>query len=130
MAEKRYGVICRLPGTKKIVLVSRPDGKEWIHPKGRRIPGMSGRDSARREAYEEAGLRGRVHSKHKTVVICRRGGKKIHLTLYQMRVTKVLKRWPEMRKRDRIVISAAAAANLLQCPGMRKGLRDLVGKKG
>lgn len=131
MPEKRYGAICQLPGEgkKRIVLVSRPDGKEWIHPKGRRIPGMSGRASARREAYEEAGLRGRIQPDRKTVVICRQGGKKVLLTLYDLHVTKMLKRWPEKRKRDRIVISSAKAAEMLKCPGMRKGLRKLIGKK-
>lgn len=131
MAEKRYGVLCQLPGKgkKRIVLVSRQGSKEWIHPKGRRIPGMSGRGSARREAYEEGGLRGRIHSGQKTVVKCRQGGKKVLLTLYTMRVEKMLKRWPESRKRDRIVVSTAKAARLLRCPGMREGLRALIKKK-
>ena len=130
VAEKRYGVLCLLPekGRDKVVLVSRPGSKEWIHPKGRRIPGMSGRGSARREAYEEGGIRGRIHPGQKTVVTCRQGGRKVLLTLYAMRVEKMLKRWPERRKRDRIVVSSAKAAQLLRCPGMRKGLRALIKK--
>lgn len=110
-------------------MVSRQGSKEWIHPKGRRIPGMSGRGSARREAYEEGGLLGRIDPADKTVVKCRQGGKKVVLTLYAMRVEKMLKRWPERRKRDRIVVSAAKAARLLRCPGMRRGLRSLLKKK-
>lgn len=131
MVEKRYGVLCQLPGKgrDRIVLVSKPGRKEWIHPKGRRIPGMSGRGSARREAYEEGGMRGRINADRKTVVECRQGGKKILLTLYVMRVEKMLKRWPESRKRDRIVVSAAKAARLLRCPGMRDGLRSLLDQK-
>ncbi len=45
-----------------------------------------------------------------------------------MRVEKMLKRWPERRKRNRIVVSSAKAAQLLRCPGMRKGLRALIKK--
>ena len=89
---------------------------------------MSGRGSARREAYEEGGIRGRIHSGQKAVVTCRQGGRKVLLTLYAMRVEKMLKRWPERRKRNRIVVSSAKAAQLLRCPGMRKGLRALIKK--
>lgn len=131
MVEKRYGVLCQLTekGKPRIVLVSRGNRKEWIHPKGRRIPGMSGSASARREAYEEGGLLGRIYPRRKTVVQCREGGRTIRLTLYAMRVDKMLKRWPEKRKRDRIVVSPDKAARLLRCPGMREALRQMAGRK-
>lgn len=132
MTEKRYGVLCRLPGKGKdqIVLITRQSRKDWIHPKGRRIPGMSGPQSARREAYEEGGLRGRVFARRKVVVICGHGAKRILLTLYDMRVDKLLKRWPESRQRERIVVSVSKAGRLLSCAGMRRGMHLLQRQRG
>lgn len=127
MTEKRYGVICYVPGKKKgdIVLVTRRSRKEWIVPKGRRIAGKSGPASALREAYEEGGLKGRVFRHKKASVTCMQGNKKVHLTLYSMRADKLLKRWPEERERKRVVVSRARAKKLVSCSGMRRGLRDL-----
>lgn len=127
MTEKRYGVICYLPGKEKddIVLVTRKSRKEWIFPKGRRITGKSGPESALREAYEEGGVKGRLVARKKASGTCMQGSKKVRLTLYCMRVDKLLKRWPEWRDRKRIVVSREKAEKLVSSSGMRRGLRDL-----
>lgn len=127
MTEKRYGVVCYLPVKKKgdIVLVTRRSRKEWIFPKGRRIAGKTGPESALREAYEEGGLKGRVVARKKASVMCKQGNRKVRLTLYCMRVDKLLRRWPEWRDRKRVVVSRGKAEKLVSCSGMRRGLRDL-----
>jgi 8-oxo-dGTP pyrophosphatase MutT (NUDIX family) len=127
VTEKRYGVICYLPGKKKgdIVLVTRQSRREWIFPMGRRIAGKSGRESPLRETYEEGGLKGRVVTRKKASVMSKQGSKKVRLTLYCMRVDKLLKRWPEWRDRKRVVVSREKAKKLVSCSGMRRGLRDL-----
>jgi 8-oxo-dGTP pyrophosphatase MutT (NUDIX family) len=127
VTERRYGVISYLPGKKKgdIVLITRRSRKEWIFPKGRRIAGKSGPESALREAYEEGGLKGRVFSSKKASIMCLQGGKKVRLTLYSMRVDKLLKRWPEGRERKRVVVSRTDAKKLVSCSGMRRALKHL-----
>ena len=64
MIEKRKGVLCRLSGKRKdqIILITRQSWKDWIHPKGRRIPAMSDPRSARHEASDQGCLRGGILS--------------------------------------------------------------------
>lgn len=57
--------------------------------------------------------------------MCLQGGKKVCLTLYPMRVDKLLKHWPEERERKRIVVSRTEAEKLVRCSGMRRGLKHL-----
>lgn len=126
MTEKRYGVISFLPGRKdKVILVTRKGRKDWIFPKGRRIVGKSGAQSALREAFEEGGLKGQLIGRKKARVISLQGSRKVQLTLYCMRVDKLLKRWPEWRERKRLIVSPIEARKLVSCPGMREGLKHL-----
>lgn len=46
-------------GTEVLLITSRDTGR-WIIPKGWPVDGLSAGDSALREAYEEAGVRGRI----------------------------------------------------------------------
>lgn len=62
MSEKRQGVLDRLPGKDQIILITRQSRKDWIHPKGRRIPGMSDPRSARHKASDQGCLRGGILS--------------------------------------------------------------------
>ncbi|MDS9469196.1 NUDIX hydrolase [Paracoccus sp. MBLB3053] len=129
--KKRYGVICYLPGKKQddVVLVTSRRSKRWIFPKGRKIPGMSGPASARREAYEEAGLLGRVDRRIKFRIIAEQAGSKVELMLYPMRIEKILKRWPEARHRARVIMSSRKAEKLLECSDTIRALRSVVGKR-
>jgi 8-oxo-dGTP pyrophosphatase MutT (NUDIX family) len=49
--------------TLEFLLVNTSAGK-WTFPKGRIDPGLSGSESAEREAFEEAGARGRIEEVH------------------------------------------------------------------
>lgn len=49
--------------TLEFLLVNTSAGK-WTFPKGRIDPGLSGSESAEREAFEEAGARGRIEEMH------------------------------------------------------------------
>ncbi|MTH77878.1 NUDIX hydrolase [Paracoccus aestuariivivens] len=128
--KKRYGVICYLPGKKQdeVILVTSRRSKNWIFPKGRKIPGMSGPASARREAYEEAGLLGRIDKRMKFRIATKQAGEKVELLLYAMRVDKLLKRWPEARQRSRLVISRSKAEKLLDCPDTSLALKKVLGR--
>jgi phosphohistidine phosphatase len=47
-------------GRPEIMLITSRKGKRWVLPKGVKEPGLSLRDSAGKEAFEEAGVRGEV----------------------------------------------------------------------
>lgn len=125
MTVKRYGVLCYLPRSRKkdMVLVTSRRRGNWVFPKGRRVQGKSVTASALQEAYEEAGLKGRIDRSVEIRVTIRRRGKKIILILYPMRVKKILKKWPESNVRQRVIVPLVKAEKLLACPGMKRGLK-------
>ncbi len=72
MSKKKYqdptqfaALPCRMArdGTREIMLLTSRGTGRWIIPKGWPIKGLKPREVAAREAYEEAGLVGRVASK-------------------------------------------------------------------
>jgi 8-oxo-dGTP pyrophosphatase MutT (NUDIX family) len=61
----QVAAVCyRLSGhSVEFLLVNTSSGK-WTFPKGRQNPGLSASESASREAWEEAGAKGRIEEKH------------------------------------------------------------------
>ncbi|MGE5321254.1 MAG: NUDIX hydrolase, partial [Actinomycetota bacterium] len=55
-------------GSIEFLLVNTSSGK-WTFPKGRIEPSLSGSESAAREAWEEAGARGRIETEHFAVYL-------------------------------------------------------------
>jgi phosphohistidine phosphatase len=95
----------------EVALVTTSRGKGWIVPKGSVDDGERPRDTAIREAEEEAGLRGVVtrrrlgHYRHVN------GNGACRVDVYVMRVTTVLEHWLEdkLRRRRWMGIRDAAA---------------------
>ena len=104
----------------KVVLVTTRDGDYWILPKGNTEKGRSDRAMARQEAYEEAGLEGvmkRDYFEFRTL------GKVKKLRLYQMKVKKLLKSYPEKKERERVTVSFDMAEKMVE-----KDLREIIRK--
>lgn len=60
-----YKQSCAVPyriheGVLEILLISSSSAKHWVVPKGIHDPGMSAQESAANEAFEEAGIKGRI----------------------------------------------------------------------
>lgn len=126
MADKQFGVIplIKEDGKVRVVLVTSRTNRNWIFPKGGLIDGQSAQDSALQEAYEEAGIRGRIKGRMKFTALLERPDRNIDLTLFPMRVVKLLRTWPEDGERRRIVVSLTEAETLLGYPAMRRCLRE------
>jgi phosphohistidine phosphatase len=94
----------------EVALVTTSRGKGWIVPKGSVDHGERPRDTAIREAEEEAGLRGVVTRKPIGRYRDVKGDLHRQVDVYLMRVTKVLENWLEdnVRRRRWIRISDAA----------------------
>ncbi|PKP75566.1 MAG: NUDIX hydrolase [Alphaproteobacteria bacterium HGW-Alphaproteobacteria-6] len=63
-ALAQYGALCYRRGTDgavEVLLITSRDTGRWIIPKGWPMKRRSGSQSAAREAYEEAGVKGRLH---------------------------------------------------------------------
>lgn len=126
--NKQYGVIPYFlqSGKLKIIIITSRNSNQWIVPKGNRVPNKSKRESALLEAYEEAGLTGRLDKDLKFRISIMSHGKKVDLTLYPMRVTKrSIKKWPESHQRKRIEVPCNQAQSLVLWPNFKTCIKLL-----
>jgi 8-oxo-dGTP pyrophosphatase MutT (NUDIX family) len=98
----------------EVAIVSTWDGRGWIVPKGSVDAGERPRDTAIREAREEAGLQGIVTRKPLGRYRHVKGDDPYHVDVYLMRVTTVLERWLEDGHRRRRWMRAGDAAARLR----------------
>ena len=122
--ERKFGAIPYRHVDGEIVflmITARSTGK-WIFPKGRPMEGLTAAESAAEEAYEEAGVRGRIgvapagcYWAFKT----RPGGKApVLVEMYPLEVAEQFDDWPEKGERRRHWATLAEARRLLSEPGL------------
>lgn len=110
MTEKRIAVIpiIKKKNKKQICLVTSRSKKNWILPTGKYERKHTHKRVAMLEAFEEAGLIGRLDNSFcETFTYKKSGsGQKRHIKLFRMTVTKIHKKWPEKKQRKRELIPA------------------------
>jgi 8-oxo-dGTP pyrophosphatase MutT (NUDIX family) len=102
----------------EIVLVEARSRKRWVIPKGLIEPGLEAGESAAKEAYEEAGVRGELSQAPVGAYSYRKWGVQLDVDVYLLRVTAVLDVWPEDRRRR--WLSPVRAAELLRELDLRR----------
>ena len=89
----------------EILLVTSRTRGRWVLPKGMITPGMTPAESAVKEAWEEAGITGSVSRErlgvYRYIKTRRCDVKACSVSVYAMKVTAVLPKWPEQRVRRR-----------------------------
>lgn len=87
-------------GGVETLLITTSAGR-WLIPKGTIEPGHSARQTAMREAMEEAGVVGEATRRALGVIedVRRDGSRRI--AVYGLRVDRVLSSWDEQRRRER-----------------------------
>lgn len=136
MAIKERDQIAALPviiapdGKLRVMVVTSRDTGRWIIPKGWTIKGKAGWEAAAVEAFEEAGVEGRIardplgyFSYDKVlddgkIAPCR-------VAVFRLDVTRWVANWPESDERDRLWCSPLEAADRLQEPELKDILRKL-----
>lgn len=83
-----------------LLITSRTDGR-WIIPKGRLDPNLTAAESAAREAYEEAGVEGRLSPQSLGTYVHHRGSDLQEVEVYELEVRRILEDWPEKQERRR-----------------------------
>lgn len=113
----------------EVLLVTSRDSGRWIIPKGWPKKTMTPYRLALLEAYEEAGVRGKIgrdpigeyayvkRFDDRKDVLCRVG-------VYPLQVKEELKSWPEKKERERRWVSPAEAAELVEEPDLSELLRS------
>ena len=105
-----------------LLLITSSSGNRWILPKGRQEPNMTPHEVAIMEAVEEAGVLGTLRQDLRTR--CQMADGRF-LQLYAMKISKLLKNWPEENMRRRRLFPLSDAIEIIGDPGVAKAVRRL-----
>ncbi|MFO0809752.1 MAG: NUDIX hydrolase [Gemmataceae bacterium] len=117
-------------GDGRICLVTSSSGKRWILPKGAIEPGHSSVDTAVREAWEEAGVRGDVLDEPLGCYRTIKCGQACLVTVYGIVVTDVSDRWPERNRRRRRWATPERAIRYLDVPAVQQVITEAFASGG
>ncbi len=115
----------------KMMLVTSKGTRRWVLPKGGVKPGRKPYESAADEAFEEAGITGRisrncigVYGYHKSND---KQGAHCTVRVYPMKVRAVLPEWPERKERRREWVGFEIAASRVREKELKKIIRSFYG---
>jgi 8-oxo-dGTP pyrophosphatase MutT (NUDIX family) len=134
LCANQLGAVCwrLLQGEVQILLITSRDTGRWVIPKGWPMAGKSMAEAAAIEAWEEAGVEGRVHD----VVLGQFTYDKLVaakpsipclVTVFGLQVAQLKRRFPERKQRRRKWFSLDQAQLLVAEPGLGALLRDIPG---
>ena len=122
----QYGAICwrKTGGRFDVLLITSRETGRWVIPKGWPTKGLSAAGCAEREAWEEAGVEGKVSKNCLGLfsyqkVLVQAQSMLCVVSIYGLRVEKLLRRYPEQRQRQRKWFAAGEAARLVAEPELR-----------
>ena len=107
----------------EIMLITSLDTGRWILPKGWVEKGETPRETAVREAREEAGLKGKAAGEALGSYFYRKTTKNGEIRhcavdVFPLRVERQAKKWPEMAKRDCVWMSVQQASQKVDEPDL------------
>lgn len=118
-------------GAVEVLLVTSRETRRWVIPKGWPMEGLADFNAARREAFEEAGVEGRMRREPIGQYFYEKRGKKetlpVNVTVYALEVVKKLKSWPEAKERERSWFSPHDAMLRVAEPGLKDILSTFTG---
>ena len=119
----------RRDGAPEVLLVTSRETRRWVVPKGWPWKKVADHDAAAGEAWEEAGVRGKVERRSigSFTYDKLRNGKplKLKVLVYILEVEQEAETWPEAGERKRAWFSAADAAEMVSEAGLKLLLRAL-----
>ena len=111
-------------GKLELLMVTSTNRKRWIIPKGVKEPHLSPEKSAIKEAWEEAGIRGKVSRSAIGAYRYRKWGGTCTVKVFTMEVKQVVKKWDESW-RDRAWFSHREALRRLEGKDLQQIVRQL-----
>lgn len=105
-------------------MVTSTSRKRWVIPKGVKEPHLSLKKSAIKEAWEEAGVRGKVSKPAIGAYSYRKWGGTCTVEVFAMKVSKVVRDWEESF-RDREWLSRREALRRIKGKGLQRIVRQL-----
>nr|WP_246184882.1 NUDIX hydrolase [Paracoccus aestuariivivens] len=133
--EIQVAALCMDSRKGKVLLVTSRGTGRWIVPKGWPMPGRSLADAAKQEAWEEAGVRGKVDQDavgtyHYDKQQDRGFAIPVEVHVFVLEVDGLVDEFPEDSQRKRRWYSPERAAELVAETGLKKLLRALPAKAG
>jgi 8-oxo-dGTP pyrophosphatase MutT (NUDIX family) len=128
---KQVAALCWRMGKRglEVLLITSRNTKRWILPKGWPEPELSAAENAAREAFEEAGVTGKIAATpvgHYHYLKERRegGGIPVSVDVFALAVTKQLDDWPEKGQRNLAWVPLKEAILKVSEPGLRAAIED------
>lgn len=120
-------------GSYEVLLVTSRDSGRWIIPKGWPMKGKKDHAAAAQEAFEEAGVVGRIHKRPVGAYAYdkRTDGeaRPVRVMVYLLEVREEKNAWPEGDQRRRAWMTLSDAAAAVAEPGLAELLQRLAGHK-
>ena len=119
-------------GKVEVLLVTSRETGRWIIPKGNIATGSTPAQAAKREALEEAGVKGTIESSIPLGLykyFKRLGSGETRgatVEVYLLRARELLSKWPEKGQRKLAWVSTAEAVRIIEEPGVEPLLRRLM----
>ena len=104
------------------MLITSRSRKRWIIPKGIVENDLSPVESAVKEAYEEAGIKGKLYPTPIGKYKFNKWGGAVTVAVFLLEVTGIFAHWPESYFRERKWVSVQDAVEMVD----RKGLKDII----
>ena len=115
----------------EVLMVTSLGSGRWVFPKGHIKGDISARQSAEKEAFEEAGIGGRLSPNRIGYYrYCKKNKAKTQtyqVEVFAMNVTDVLESWPEEHMRQRKWMSPENAADIVKEDDLRILIRHFFG---
>lgn len=140
-AQLQVAALCYRNGHHgpEVLLITTRDTRRWIIPKGWPVPNASLRKTARIEAFEEAGIEGKIGREPIGSFRSFKGlGKGVtmptEVLVFPLKVRKKLKKYPEQAERDLAWLPVEEAAKRCAEDGLRElllsdAVRELLAEK-
>lgn len=110
----------------EIVLITTRRRKRWIFPKGHVEKRLTSTKVAELEAFEEAGVVGRIGKRDSREFAVRRGSRKVRLRVFPMKLDQMLEDWPEADERQRIVLRIDEALKVIKGKSLRRCVKRML----
>jgi 8-oxo-dGTP pyrophosphatase MutT (NUDIX family) len=108
----------------EVLLITSRETRRWVIPKGWPMRNKADFNAAQQEAFEEAGIEGKMSKKSMGSYIYNKRKKSgrtqlIQVTVYAMEVSRLLDKWPEQGQRNRRWFAVNEAVELVQEDGLK-----------
>lgn len=114
----------RRKGQLEVLLITSRRSKRWVIPKGDKETELSPRESAAREALEEAGIEGMVSGESVGSYAYEKGGDLCRVRVFAMAVEVIHECWQESHRRRRW-LDLREAVRRVDEKGLKQLLRSL-----